>query len=515
MEKISITTFVFISIILFSYLSITNPICQPVQAEEKIIFLDKLYHTTRGDNNSAPVLTEPYINYNINENDNLEAVFEIYYSDADGDDGEVFVFINDTSIKMGTLDMDPTRGQYYYGRILESKINDYTEFYFYADDNNGSNVTLKDEDQDPFLVGDFLGWGEEPILSGPAIFYDGDDWVFNVTYSDPDGDEAEDLYIYIIGQDAVYMETKDTDPLAGQNYTAKVLESKIDKETEFYFAVTDTGGSYAELYDEDWDYLVVGDFIDSSGPTNGNGNGGGVVDVDTDGDGTLDSVDAFPNDAAASLDSDGDNYPNNWNQGKSVKDSTTNLTIDAYPNDPTKWNPEEEEGDDGFGRWGDPEVIVAIIALIGMAAGSIAGIWFRTRKRKRFSALLTKIDEVYSSYKMHPRKCERELEKIKTEVDEDLKSNVIDENNYSILKDRIGEIIQEIRSESLRSKVQDLPKDMEIGIKDMLIDGQISQAEYKKFMKLLKGSTMTSSDKKEMQKIVQAWLKQDQKKIRK
>jgi hypothetical protein len=110
---------------------------------------------------------------------------------------------------------------------------------------------------------------------------------------------------------------------------------------------------------------------------------------------------------------------------------------------------------------------------------------------------------------MHPRRCERELEKIKSEVETDLKSSVIDENNYSILKERINEIIQEIRSESVRSKIGDLPKDIELRIKDMLIDGKISRKEYNKFMLALKGSDMASKDKKQMEKLIDKWLKED------
>jgi hypothetical protein len=113
---------------------------------------------------------------------------------------------------------------------------------------------------------------------------------------------------------------------------------------------------------------------------------------------------------------------------------------------------------------------------------------------------------------MHPRKCDRELEKIKNEVDSDLKTNVIDENNYSILKDRINEITQEIRQESVRSKVGELPKDIELSIKDMLIDGKISRKEYNKFMVALKGSDMGAKDKKQMEKLLDSWMKKDKKK---
>jgi len=53
---------------------------------------------------------------------------------------------------------------------------------------------------------------------------------------------------------------------------------------------------------------VVGDFESSN---------------DSDNDGVTDSADAFPNDPAASVDSDGDGKPDYWNEGYSANDSTS------------------------------------------------------------------------------------------------------------------------------------------------------------------------------------------------
>ncbi len=57
---------------------------------------------------------------------------------------------------------------------------------------------------------------------------------------------------------------------------------------------------------------------------------------DIDNDNILDIFDAFPLDPAASIDSDGDKYPDCWNPGKSQKDSTTGLELDEFPNDPNR-----------------------------------------------------------------------------------------------------------------------------------------------------------------------------------
>lgn len=62
-----------------------------------------------------------------------------------------------------------------------------------------------------------------------------------------------------------------------------------------------------------------------------------VVTETFDTDGVADSLDAFPADIAASIDSDGDGYPDQWNDGYGQSDSTTGLALDADPNDPDVW----------------------------------------------------------------------------------------------------------------------------------------------------------------------------------
>jgi hypothetical protein len=64
---------------------------------------------------------------------------------------------------------------------------------------------------------------------------------------------------------------------------------------------------------------------------------GYVPNDDSDGDGVTNTLDAFPLDVAASLDADHDGYPDSWNPGRSAGDSTTGLTLDAFPQDSACW----------------------------------------------------------------------------------------------------------------------------------------------------------------------------------
>jgi len=87
---------------------------------------------------------------------------------------------------------------------------------------------------------------------------------------------------------------------------------------------------------------------------------------DRDGDQVPDGDDAFPADPAASLDLDGDGYPDEWNEGKYQADSTSGLRLDAYPDDPDRWEPIEEHdnGNDGL-----ENIFLAALVCTGIAVG--------------------------------------------------------------------------------------------------------------------------------------------------
>jgi hypothetical protein len=71
--------------------------------------------------------------------------------------------------------------------------------------------------------------------------------------------------------------------------------------------------------------------------------------------GVENSLDAFPDDGAASVDTDGDGYPDRWNDGRDMDDSQTGLKIDNYPEDPER-NGYEVEKNNG-------EMILLILIL--------------------------------------------------------------------------------------------------------------------------------------------------------
>ena len=78
---------------------------------------------------------------------------------------------------------------------------------------------------------------------------------------------------------------------------------------------------------------------------------------DSDGDGVPDDIDAFIDDPAASVDTDLDGNPDDWNQGYSEAQSTTGLILDndddndgvidsedSFPIDPTEVSDSDGDG---------------------------------------------------------------------------------------------------------------------------------------------------------------------------
>ena len=120
------------------------------------------------------------------------------------------------------------------------------------------------------------------------------------------------------------------------------------------------GTDYPQLF---WEDRRVTEAVDSDDDRVQDGNddfpNDPAASVDTDEDGYPDEwnegmeqtdsttgliLDDFPDDPAASVDTDGDGFPDEWNDDKTEKDSITNLKLDAFPHDPTASMDENYDG---------------------------------------------------------------------------------------------------------------------------------------------------------------------------
>ena len=83
--------------------------------------------------------------------------------------------------------------------------------------------------------------------------------------------------------------------------------------------------------------------------------------------------------------------------------------------------------------------LVITVALLGVA-------WIRTRKRRTVTlALLSKIDDVYSKFKMTPPKCEEELHRLRNAISKNLADGKITQECYDLMDKKIEEHLEELR----------------------------------------------------------------------
>jgi hypothetical protein len=155
-----------------------------------------------------------------------------------------------------------------------------------------------------------------------------------------------------------------------------------------------------------------------------------AASVDSDGDGFPDEwnpgmsaensttdlrLDAFPEDPAASLDEDNDGFPDEWNEGMTEEDSTSGLRIDKFPRNPKEW---KDSDGDGIGDNADTfnsinnRVLYAILALVIFIVLTIVGVFFFlvVRKGSGFSTYRRNKKEIMGQY----TKLSEEWEQLRT-----------------------------------------------------------------------------------------------------
>ncbi|RYV04195.1 hypothetical protein SOPP22_00160 [Shewanella sp. OPT22] len=186
-------------------------------------------------------------------------------------------------------------------------------------DNNGS----------PYLYGDFVG---------PIKFSEDQSEMLLANGYKFDTETLESIAHYNNVDEALWIENGNLVLLSEENNTISLVRlSETDQRLE---ELTLTGNivGFVSLHEKSVILLerdgriIFHDFIPND---------------DTDGDSVANIDDAFPNDPAASVDSDNDGYPDEWNAGYSAEDSTTGLTLDAFTSDAACWL---DSHDDGNGR---------------------------------------------------------------------------------------------------------------------------------------------------------------------
>jgi len=96
-------------------------------------------------------------------------------------------------------------------------------------------------------------------------------------------------------------------------------------------------------------------------------------------------------------------------------------------------------------------ILATLIPISGGVAGLVGWV-LNTRKQRRkksvmFREYLSEIDSIYTNFKMNAHQCEAELLKIKEQVMQEFKDELIDPEKYTILDKRLEDYLKEIRKE--------------------------------------------------------------------
>jgi len=146
--------------------------------------------------------------------------------------------------------------------------------------------------------------------------------------------------------------------------------------------------------------------------------GGGILrltpytpSIDTDGDTIPNSQDHFPEDPAASIDSDRDGYPDSWNSNYQHSDKHWWMMIDPHPNDAVRpANPHRKDFDCDFQcasdlfLLGDPNVIDTPNTMTQLVGNRVLKFWDKPSEKYLGSVVIRYpnthglSDKAYSSY---------------------------------------------------------------------------------------------------------------------
>jgi len=101
-------------------------------------------------------------------------------------------------------------------------------------------------------------------------------------------------------------------------------------------------------------------------------------------------------------------------------------------------------------------VLATLVPISGGVAGLVGWV-LNTRKQRRkksvmFREYLSEIDSIYTRFKMNAHQCEAELLKIKEQIMQEFKDELIDPEKYTVLDKRVEDYLKEIRKEIAEKK---------------------------------------------------------------
>ena len=238
----------------------------------------------------------------IEENDYSRSDKYIYWNSPIYKDTEEWTY------RTKAFAWDDVNNRYYY---LSSGISPSDLYYFEVNQDTGiiTNKTDTPYHGDYGHVGPIIISDDgSKVLLGNGDIYNADD----LTFKDSLSNSVEDA-IWSVNDGLVYAYNSND-----KTIVKRKNDSLVDFETVEY------KGSVLKIVKINETYVILTD-------DNGIAFNEYIPNPDSDNDGVLNENDAFPTDPSASIDNDGDKFPDQWNDGYTQEDSITGLKLDYYP----------------------------------------------------------------------------------------------------------------------------------------------------------------------------------------
>ena len=248
----------------------------------------------------------------------------------------------DDEVRVWFPEIGQQRSNTIVGSIASSTVTgtDGVDFLFGSNSSNdkiiagdGSDFLFPSEGSDSMHggAGDDIFYLQEQLLSGLK------------TQIEVYGDSGSDTFLFGLTTDLGEVSIVDLEAEDRLDLSARIPFQSVDNATQSpiekgLIRVSSTASAIElqERIDSSWLTLAV--FRPASTESTV------LASIHTDRDRVPDVKDDFPTDPSASIDTDGDGYPDRWNDGFVAGDSVWNLSIDAFPSDPNDWYDTDSDG---------------------------------------------------------------------------------------------------------------------------------------------------------------------------
>jgi hypothetical protein len=249
--------------------------------------------------------------------------------------GDDLVKTLDAEVRVWFPEIGQQRSNTIVGSLASSTVTG-TEGVDFLFGSNSSNDQIIAGDGNDFL---FPSEGSDSMHGGAGddIFYLQEQLLSGFkTQIEVHGDSGSDTFLFGLSTDLSEVSIVDLDAEDRLDLSARILFQSVDNAKQspiekglIRVSSTAFGVELQERVDSSW--LTLAAFGSSSAASTV------LASIHTDRDEMPDVKDDFPTDPSASIDTDGDGYPDRWNDGFVAADSVWNLSIDAFPSDPSDW----------------------------------------------------------------------------------------------------------------------------------------------------------------------------------